>query len=116
MSKNEHRFGVSEANLVVRRLKLEDPDRTRIDPAIDEINQIRGVDNIIFDPHSTVLNISYDASRICLDCIEEVLTKHDVVVSRDWWTRFKKGHYRFVDQNVKDNAADPPWSCHNHRQ
>ena len=42
----------------------------------------------------------------------DVLKKHAVEVSHDWWTRFKTGYYRFVDDNVKDNAGHEPWSCH----
>lgn len=30
----------------------------------------------------------------------------------NWWTDFKKGYYKFVDENVKDNVGHQPWSCH----
>lgn len=104
--KKEHRLGVSEVSLVVRRLKLEDPDQSPIGTAMDEINQNYGVDCVFFDDRSAVLNITYDASRVCIDCLEEVLKKHGVIVSH--WTRFKEGYYRFVDQNVKENAKRQP--------
>lgn len=113
MSKTaNHRLGVSEVNLVVRHLKLEPLKQTKLQEAIAEIDKIYGLDAISFDEKSHVLNLAYDASRICLDGIEEVLKQHDVEVGHDWWTHFKEGYYKFVDQNVKDNASHEPWSCH----
>lgn len=110
--KKEHRLGVSEVSLVVRHLKLEPADGSRLLDAIAEIDELYGLDDISFDDRYHVLNIAYDASRLCLDGVEDVLKKHAVEVSHDWWTRFKTGYYRFVDDNVKDNAGHEPWSCH----
>lgn len=112
MKKAEHRLGVSENNLVHRHLKLVDVNTQRIALAIAEIDEIYGMDGVSFDEESQVLNVAYDASRTCIDCIEDILVKHHLEISRDWWTRFKEGHYRFVDQNVKDNAEHVPFSCH----
>lgn len=112
MSNSEHRLGVSETNLVNRKLKLEPTEQETIQTAIAEIDQLYGLDGVAFDEKSRRLEFSYDASRICIDCIEEVLEKHGIEVSHGWWTRFKESHYRFVDQNVKDNAKQEPWSCH----
>lgn len=112
MDKQEHRLGVVEANLVTRHLKIESAAREIISTVIEEIDQIYGLDAISFDEKSQVLNVSYDASRASIDGIEDVLAKHKLSVSRDWWTRFKESYYKFVDQNVKDNASHEPWSCH----
>ena len=114
MSKIEHRLGVSEVNLVVRHIKLEPIDSEILQKAIAEIDQIYGMDAVSFDAKTHVLNLAYDASRICLDCIEEVLQKYHVAVGHDWWTHFKEGYYKFVDENIKDNATREPWSCHKH--
>lgn len=112
MSQNEHRPGVAEVNLVVRHLELELIDIAKINAALEEIDQLYGLDGVTFDEKSLVLNLAYDASRLCIDGIEEVLKNHNIEVSHDWWTHFKESYYRFVDQNVKDNAAHQPWSCH----
>ena len=56
--------------------------------------------------------MAYDASRLCIDHIETILARHAIEISNSWWNRFKEGHYRFVDQNIKDNASKEPWSCH----
>lgn len=112
MSNNEHRLGVSENNLVTRHLKLESNNEETLQAAIAEINQLYGLDSVSFDEKRRKLHLAYDASRTCIDCVEEILEKHAIEVSHNWWTRFKEGHYRVVDQNVKDNANHEPWSCH----
>lgn len=112
MSESKHRLGVSETNLVVRHLKLAPQNLGRMGDAIKEIDNIYGLDGVSYDEKSQVLNLAYDASRISIDCVEEVLSKFEIEVGHGWWTHFKEGHYRFVDQNVKDNAAHQPWSCH----
>lgn len=113
MKKGKHRLGVSETNLVNRHLKLADVHTSRIALAISEIDEIYGIDEVSFDENSEMLDVAYDASRTCIDCIEDILVKHRLKISDDWWTRFKEAHYRFVDQNVKDNAEHVPFSCHN---
>lgn len=112
MSNKEHRLGVSEINLVTRHLKLEPSNEEGIRAAVADINQLYGLDNVSFDDKKRKLHLAYDASRLCLDCVEEILEKHAIEISHDWWTRFKEEHYRFIDQNVKDNAKQEPWSCH----
>ncbi len=112
MRKTEHRLGVSEVNLVVRHLKLLEVEEESVTKAMGEINEIYGMDDISFDRESHVLNFAYDASRTCIDCIEDILENYSIRVSHDWWTRFKEGYYRYIDQNVKDNATHEPFSCH----
>ncbi len=112
MKNKEHRLGVSEVTLVVRHLKLEPADINAVAAAVAEIDKIYGLDSVSFDEKVYVLNVAYDATRIIIDCVEEVLEKYQLVVSHDWWTHFKEGYYRFVDQNIQDNAKTEPWSCH----
>ena len=112
MKKKEHRLGVSEVNLVKRHLKLESAPLGKIQSAVDEIDKLYGMDSVSFDEKSRVLNMAYDATRLCIEDLEEVLKQHDVELDHGWWTHFKEEHYRFVDANVKDNAKREPWSCH----
>ena len=113
MTEKEHRLGVSKLNLVIRHLKLEPTEQDTLYSAISEIDLMYGLDAISFDEKKYVLNLAYDASRICLDGIEDVLKKHNIEIHHDWWTHFKEDYYKFVDQNIKDNAKHQPWSCHN---
>ncbi len=112
MTKQEHRLGVSEINLVERHLKLEKSPSEKIQAAVDEIDKLYGMDSVSFDEKHRVLNMAYDASRLNIDGIEEILKKHDVELNHGWWTHFKEEHYRVVDGNVKENATRDPWSCH----
>jgi hypothetical protein len=112
VTQTEHRPGVSEVNLVIRHLKLREASADAVTRALGEIDNIHGLDHVSFDHESQVLNIAYDATRTCIDCIEEILDRYQVQVNDDWWTRFKEGYYRYVDQNVKDNATHEPFSCH----
>jgi len=112
MSKKEHRLGVSEVNLVTRNLKLHETDDGVIASAIAEIDEIYGMDDVSFDAKKRELKFAYDATRTCIDCIEEILENHNIEVSDDWWTRFKEGYYQYIDQNVKDHATHEPFSCH----
>lgn len=108
----EHRLGVEESSLVKRRLKVEAPNKSEMALAIKEIDAIYGMDEVSFDEVSNQLCVAYDASRICLDCVEEILEKNKVKVYQGWWNHFKEECYRFVDQNIKDNAKHEPFSCH----
>lgn len=113
MKHKENRLGVSEINRVTRHLVLVTPiNTTQLNAAIAEIDQLYGLDDVTFDEKSARLDFSYDASRLCIDCVEEVLEKHSIYPKHGWWTHFKEEYYRFVDQNVKDNAQHEPWSCH----
>ncbi|WP_444679133.1 cation transporter [Halomonas sp. E19] len=112
MSHHDHRVGVSEIHLVTRHLKLEPNDEAAIGAAVADIDALYGLDSVFYDAKKHRLDFAYDATRLCLDCIEEILEKHAVTISQGWWNRFKEEHYRFVDQNVKDNVRQEPWSCH----
>ena len=104
MNKTEHRDGVSEANLVIRHLKLNQVTSQKINRVTTEIDSLYGLDSVSYDQKSKVISLAYDATRISIDGIEELLLKHELEVAHDWWTHFKEGYYRFVDQNVSDNA------------
>ena len=93
MSQNKHRLGVTEVNLVVRHLKLEPIMTAKVNAAINEVDQLYGVDGVSFNEKAQVLNLAYDASRLCIDDIEEVLKKYDIEISHDWWTHFKAVSY-----------------------
>ncbi|MCE9687301.1 cation transporter [Shewanella sp. AS16] len=112
MSDLDHRAGVKEASLVVRHLKLEGMTESNKAEVIAAVDQSFGIDSVSYDEKSNILNLAYDATHCDLDGIEDILKTHDVYVAHDWWTHFKEGYYRFVDQNVKDNAVREPWSCH----
>lgn len=112
MSQTKHRLGVSEATLVRRKLKLASCEAANVNAAIEEIDRVFGMDSVSFDARPSILSLSYDASRTCLDCVEEILARHQVRVSDTLWMRTKQSFYHFVDQNVKENVNRDVHSCH----
>lgn len=112
MANTDHRVGVTEINLVRRTLKLDPQTTENVGELILEIDVLFGVDRVSYDEEQNVLSIDYDASRVNLNVIEEKFKKYSVEPSHDWWTHLKEGYYKFVDQNIQDNAKHTPWSCH----
>ncbi|WFM73112.1 cation transporter [Halomonas sp. CKK8] len=112
MSHHDHRPGVSQASLVTRKLKVKPDAAGHISAAVTEIDTLSGLDSVSYDADHRKLHLAYDAKRLCIDDIEEVLARHGVDISSGRWNRIKEDYYRFIDQNVKDNAKQKPWSCH----
>ena len=112
MSDLDHRVGVREQNLVVRNLKLSNVTEESCDELVKEIDQLFGIDEVSYNIKEGEIHLAYDAANINLDGIEEVIRKHGADVHDDWWTHTKESYYKFVDQNIKDNSAHKPWSCH----
>ena len=112
MTDLDHRVGVQEANLVVRNLKLEKINTENKSAILAEIDQTFGIDNVSFDDKSQTLNLAYDATNCNLNGLEEIIRHHGADIAHDLWTHFKESYYKYVDENVKDNAQHEPWSCH----
>ncbi len=116
MSDLDHRVGVTEANLVVRHLKLVGISKGDLETIITEIDGTFGIDAVSFEEAQNTLHIGYDATHCNLDGIETIIRKHGADISDDFWTKMKEGYYKFVDENVRENvrenAKHKPWSCH----
>ena len=112
MSTNDHRAGVREINLVNRTLKLNTESVKKVREAINEIDRLVGLDSVAYDADQSLLSVAYDASKVDLTMIEEKLGKFGVEINSGWWTHLKEEYYKFIDQNIKDNAEHTPWSCH----
>ena len=111
-TQQEHRLGVSKNTLVTRNLKIKPSKSKRIEEALSDIDRLYGMDKVVYNEKNRNISLAYDALRLCIDDVEKILKLHDIQVSADRWNRFKKEYYRFVDQNVKDNAKQESWSCH----
>lgn len=112
MSDLDHKVGVTEANLVLRHLKLTNTNDAKISAIISDIDAAFGVDAVSFEDKTQILHIGYDATHCELDSIENIVKINGADISHDWWTNFKEGYYQFVDENIRENAKHKPWSCH----
>ncbi|PHR80954.1 MAG: hypothetical protein COA59_16785 [Colwellia sp.] len=115
MTDFDHRVGVKEINLVIRTLKLSGITDVNKMMILTEIDKKFGIDAVSFEDETHELHLAYDASNINLEGIENIIKKHDADVADTWWNHVKEDYYKFVDQNVKDNAEHIPWSCHKTR-
>ena len=112
MSTNDHRAGVREINLVNRTLKLNTESVKKVREAINEIDRLVGLDSVAYDSDQNLLSVAYDASKVDLTMIEEKLGIFGVEINSGWGAHLKEEYYKFIDQNIKDNAEHTPWSCH----
>ncbi|PKI18152.1 hypothetical protein [Colwellia sp. 12G3] len=112
MTDFDHRVGVKEANLVIRNLRLINVTDDNRNALMEDIDHQFGIDEVSYKSTDATLYLAYDATNINLDGIEEIIKKHGADIHNDWWTHTKDQYYKFVDQNVKDNATHVPWSCH----
>lgn len=112
MSDLDHRVGVTEANLVIRHLKLSGVNEDNVASMVQEIDVTFGIDAVSFENHTHTLHVGYDPTHCELDGIEGIIEAHGAGISKDWWTNLKEGYYQFVDENIRDNAKHKPWSCH----
>ena len=112
MSDLDHRVGVSEVNLVSRKLQLTKLTEFNRAKVVSEIDETFGVDSVAIDIRNGSLSIAYDVTHIRLDAIEQIIIKHDADISDAWWNRLKVSYYKFIEQNMVDNAKHKPWSCH----
>ncbi len=112
MTNIDHRASITEVNLVRRKLQLKgltEFNRTKI---LSEIDEAFGIDGVTLGIKNGLLHIAYDATHINLDTIEIIVRKHGADISDDWWNHLKESYYKFVDQNMVDNANHKPMSCH----
>jgi len=111
MQSFEHRVGVSEVNLVIRKLQLKELTELNRAKIVTEIDEAFGIDNVTLDIKDGLLHLAYDVTHINLDAIEIIIHKHGADISDDWWSHLKEGYYRFVDQNMMENSKHKPSCC-----
>ena len=56
---DEHRLGVDPVNLVVRHLKLEPAEQENIFNAIEEIDQVYGLDSVQYEAKNNSIHLAY---------------------------------------------------------
>ncbi len=109
---NSHKLGVDSNYLVKRRLILAGVFPQNGQAITESIEALIGVDTVMLDLPTGVLDVHYDASKRQFDDIVEIVEHGGSMLSTSRWQRFKRGWYRYFDQNIKENASQKPWSCH----
>ncbi len=109
---NSHKLGVTANYLVKRRLLLNGVFPQNGTAITETAEALIGVDAVTLDLPTGTLDVHYDASKRQLDDFIEIIKHEGSTLSATRWQRFKRGWYRYFDQNIKENAAEKPWSCH----
>ena len=106
-----YRPGVNEIFLLSRHLRLEGLNSGKSELIVSTIDNMPGINEVSIDEDRGILNLSYDASRVDIDQIEEIIKQTGNSISHDWWTQLKKSWYRFTDSNSQSNASQQPGCC-----
>ncbi|TMM42400.1 cation transporter [Colwellia ponticola] len=112
MTNIKHRVGVNELNLVSRHLKLDHITDDNKSALLAEIDLIHGIDTVSYNDKEQVFSVAYDATHTNLEEIEQIITRYGAYIADGWWNHFKENYYKFVDQNIKDNAEHVSSCCH----
>jgi hypothetical protein len=56
--------------------------------------------------------MAYEATHTNLAQIKPIITRYSANITYGWWNHFKENYYKFVGQNIKDNAEHVPSCCH----
>lgn len=103
------RSGVRQAHLVHRKLTVSGEQAAARDCA-EVLDAMPGINSVSLSGNR--LTLSYDATVANLDALESAIQNHGLAVKRRGLAGLRFGYYRFVDQNIRDNATHEPWCCH----
>lgn len=111
MTDKHYRDGINAGFLVVRRIKMLDVDEADLATALATIDALFGVQSVGYNEKRKVIKIAYDGRRVDIDQVIHTVDQHGLHRVTSWWQARKINQYRFVDQNVKDNAKHVPICC-----
>lgn len=106
-----HKTISQQGFLVRRQLRVRGLDKDRLSGLANELIESPNIDHIEFDARKGRFEITYDASRWCLDDVITVVRENGGDVIRSGWQRMKLGWYRSTDDNVRANAEIEPFCC-----
>lgn len=80
------------------------------------LSDIVGIIDTKINFNLSELSISYDASMINFQTIQNTLLKQDISFLDNWWSRIKYTWYQYTDDNANASANAPPAACCNKPQ
>ena len=111
MSNRTYRDGVNPGYVVTFKIRYQCLDQTSIAPALAKLDALLGMQQLTLLEKQSALVLKYDASKIDLDQILEMLSTFNITPKSGWWASRKLSHYRFINQNVRDNSKHVPVCC-----
>lgn len=106
---NEDAVPIAAGFVLQRRLLLDvgNADLTRL---LVSIRELPGMLSAVVTAHERLV-VKYDASRIQIDQILELLARSGISIGGGFWQRHCLRWYRFVDHNTADNAQSSSHCC-----
>ena len=111
MAKTIYRDGVNPGYLVKRKIGYQRQGQLSLDPVIVKLDALLGMQQVTHLEKKCTLVFSYDGSKLDIDQILEILVAANLTLKTGWWATRTLNHYRFIDQNVRDNAKHVPVCC-----
>jgi hypothetical protein len=97
---------------VERRIPLGAVAVASLQEAVQQLRAMESVSDAQVDKQGR-LRVAYDASRIGMREIEEMLDHLGIALAGGFWSRQKLAWYRFLDENAKANAHAGSGACCN---
>lgn len=111
MVNTTYRDGVNPGYLVTFKIGYQCQDQTPLASALAKLDALLGMQQLTLLEKQCALVLKYDASKLDIDQILEMLSATNITLKSGWWATRKLNHYRFINQNVRDNAKHVPVCC-----
>lgn len=105
------RLEIREEFLIKHTLKLTHLTAENAELIRSEIDVMISIDGVWIDLDKSTIKIAYDASQQNIDEMLEVIQKYGANISSDCWNQWKLNWDRYIDENIKNNAASNPHCC-----
>ncbi len=106
--RDDHHLLNKKHYIVTRHIKLASFNSHKKEQILSTVRQLIGVDSVTISDKNDCLTLQYDASKRQLSDFECVLSKYQCRFSTSKVDTFKLGWYRFVDNNIYNNALQDP--------
>jgi len=70
-----------------------------------------GVSEVRLDEQCKVISVEYDLLKVTFEEIEKWLVDSNIIFSKGFLDRWKRGWSKFTEQNELDNLLAKPTSC-----
>lgn len=97
---------------VERRIPLAAVAMGQLQEAVRQLRAMEPVNDAQVDKRGR-LRIAYDASRIGLREIEEMLDESGIARATGFWPKLRLAWYRYLDENARANARSGSGACCN---
>jgi hypothetical protein len=101
-----------DAFVVHRSLRVKAAhDDNSMQMICDRLAPLEGMQKTEIDSGREKISITYNAAQLGFAEIEKTLVDAGYPSAVGWWSRFKAGWYRYLDENAQTNAKSKGGAC-----